>query len=94
MLGIGQQKAQEEKIFLSPNPAKNFVNVSWEASFGKNATVHIYSMSGKEVLQQALFTNGNSHQESKIDISQLQTGVYVLSIVSEGKAINEKLIVE
>jgi len=81
----------EEFIDLSlyPNPADNFVNISW----GKKdlATIKIFTITGKLVYyakDQDLF---NTHQ---IDTSSFATGVYLVKVNTVKGNVLKKIIVE
>lgn len=68
---------------LYPNPIKNTLHFSEEVS-----AVKITDLSGKDVRQ--FNVSGNS-----VDVSQLQKGIYLISIsTKEGKLIRKKLIKE
>lgn len=60
---------------IYPNPASNFVTISSELSV--DATFEISDINGK------LLLNGKVENNSKIDISQLQSGFYLITINSE-----------
>ncbi len=78
---------KDEKVWLYPNPAHTYFMIGNESiRSDKGATLVIYNMFGAVVKQQA----GLHH---KIDISHLATGMYIVMIVSEGKAYNEKLLI-
>jgi GH18 family chitinase len=65
-----------------PNPATNFVFVQNEA---KVEIITLFSLDGKLLLQ-----NENSN---KLDVRNLSTGVYVLTIESGGTTLNSKLLI-
>lgn len=72
---------------IFPNPAKNTIQLS---NIDIEATeIRIFDFSGKKVFQQL---KGNT--ENNIDISQLKTGIYVLSITENNKQFSQKLIVQ
>ncbi len=72
-----------QKIEIYPNPAKNqlFVN----NTYSKDATYEVYNNIGKQVKMEKL--NGIS-----IDISDLQSGLYILKIKTEGSEQIQKFI--
>ncbi|MCP1994884.1 S8/S53 family peptidase [Flavobacterium sp. HSC-61S13] len=66
-----------------PNPASDYLSMSLGEGDMNGGSVNIYDLNGKNVLQiDALETNRN--QVSKIDISMLKTGVYVVSFKKGG----------
>ena len=78
---------KDENALLYPNPAHTYFMIGNESiRSDRGATLVIYNMYGAVVKQQA----GLQH---KVDISHLATGMYIIRIVSEGKAYNEKLLI-
>jgi hypothetical protein len=72
------EKLTEEGFTVYPNPATNLLHIASAKDFTQKAmNVFVYDLSGRVVLQQhCATTNG----ESKIDVSGLAEGVYVLEI--------------
>src|SRR5690606_26800116 len=84
VMGINDQAASQFSIY--PNPAsKGFVNISSKASGSK--IISIFDVLGKQVLKANL--NGD-----RLDISSLNSGVYILQIEQGNASITKKLIVE
>jgi hypothetical protein len=64
------------KVFsVFPNPASKMINVSYQLK-NKSATLQIFNIDGKAVAQ-TIITGGSN---SKIDISKLPSGTYVLQL--------------
>jgi len=72
-------------FILSPNPTKNTLNISTELQL-QNAFYNIYDISGRRVM-----TNSLNNSKS-IDVSQLTSGNYIISIVSDNTIKNQKFI--
>ncbi|WP_452220183.1 T9SS-dependent M36 family metallopeptidase [Lacinutrix salivirga] len=64
-----------------PNPANNIVNIKTSKNFGE-VVITLTDLNGRQVIS----TKANLIDEVSIDINQLQSGLYILSI--EGDAIN------
>ena len=88
VVGLDEIISQEdENAWLYPNPAHTYFMIGNESiKADKGATLIIYNMFGAVVKQ----LTGLHH---KVDISHLATGMYIIRIVSEGKAYNEKLLI-
>ncbi|WP_417858052.1 T9SS type A sorting domain-containing protein [Xanthomarina gelatinilytica] len=83
-IGIKDQTAIAFSFY--PNPASNHVVVT--CNFEK-ATVEVYDMTGKQVL------NKNLNQgENSMDVSALSSGVYLARFISENKVDTKKLIIK
>jgi hypothetical protein len=80
---LGTNGAQVAIVSVHPNPAKSFVNV---VGVSKTASVKIYDVRG------ALLKN-TSVLGGQIDIQELPSGVYNMSINDNGNMINKKITV-
>lgn len=83
-IGIKDQTAIAFSFY--PNPASNHVVVT--CNFEK-ATVEVYDMTGKQVLNKNLNLGENS-----MDVSALSSGVYLARFISENKVDTKKLIIK
>ena len=79
-------KIQNLKFKISPNPAKDYINIFWGDE--GNATIKIYDDGGKMVKQ--LLVNGQ--QSTTINISNLAGGVYYAEINVDGIISKQKFI--
>ena len=72
----GVSKVLTSKLAVYPNPSSDQIYVrTKEGNRIENADVSIYSMDGKMI-----YSESNYHTEKGIDISKLNTGMYILSI--------------
>ncbi|SFH92694.1 PQQ-dependent sugar dehydrogenase [Halpernia frigidisoli] len=75
------------KTKISPNPASG--NVFVKGLMTKNNSVEIINTEGRKILENDLNENG------KVDISNLKSGIYFITIKSDGQKIySQKLIVK
>lgn len=78
-------------IVAYPNPANNQVHISTPASWtGKKATAFIYNTAG--ILVKTVQLNTISHVEN-LDVSQLATGLYTISLKSMDVALQTKILI-
>jgi hypothetical protein len=77
----------ENEILLYPNPAKDELNLKWNAS--NNISVTIFNSIGQELSTLIL-----TKDKSIIDISELQNGLYFLKVNDGNKTGIKKLIVD
>ncbi|MES2733538.1 MAG: carbohydrate-binding protein [Bacteroidota bacterium] len=73
---------------LSPNPANDFVDVTWEGSEGKEAVLAVMNMQGQKVCTQAV--KGSAHT---LSTSQWSNGVYLILLQSKQGVTKAKLVV-
>ncbi|WP_343329109.1 T9SS type A sorting domain-containing protein [Polaribacter staleyi] len=74
---------ETKKINIFPNPAKKTVNINGAS---ENNSVFIYNINGEIVLKGKVTNSG-------INISKLNNGVYMLSVVGENYIETQKLII-
>ncbi len=79
---------ENKNVSISPNPAKNQFNLNIKDFSGK-VSIQIIDINGK--LINTINDNDFSNQKS-IDISNLQTGIYVLKVTGNDLNYTEKLI--
>ncbi|PNQ75446.1 RNA-binding protein [Hanstruepera neustonica] len=73
-------------LTIYPNPVKNTINFDSAVNLnGRIATV--FDLNGKRVLNTKL-------EQNSLDVSNLNTGIYVIRLENEGRAINRKFIKE
>lgn len=75
---------EKNNFAVYPNPANNFITISSELSI--DATYEISDFNGK------LLSRGKVENNREIDISQLQTGFYLISISSDNQKQTFKII--
>ena len=83
-MGVNDQSTSQFSIY--PNPAsKGYVNISSKVSGAKN--ISIFDVLGKQVIKTTL--NGE-----RLDISALNSGIYILKIEQGKASTTKKLVVE
>ena len=80
----GIQDFQKKTISIFPNPAQTHFTVTNTA----NATLHLYSMVGQEMLR----TYGTD-ENTVINVNTLPQGVYVLKVTKDGVLSTHKVVV-
>ena len=72
-------------VLIYPNPAKSSF-----AIFGidKDSKVFLFSLLGTKIFEK------NISDTSSFDVSNLTSGIYFIKIISEGKIIEKKLVIE
>ena len=72
------------KVNVYPNPANSTLNV---ASLENGAVVSVLNIAGNVVKQKTAFS-----ERITFDLSNLESGIYVLNVISNGKFTQEKFI--
>lgn len=71
------------KISISPNPTVDFVNIDMGV-INSDFTVSLYNVTGQLVLEKV--------NQTKLNVSELNSGVYLLKIESENASIARKIV--
>ena len=82
-LSIVDDYSLSDKIFLWPNPASNIVNISNSEDF---YSMSIYDYLGKLLLKKDL-------EQKSIDVSNLDSGLYIIKLSNEKKTISKNLFI-
>jgi len=76
-----------------PNPSPGYLNIVWANQISGKGIVTITDVSGRTVYTSAITIN-NTTGATRLDISSLKTGIYMLSVTSEQGFYCSKLVVE
>jgi autotransporter-associated beta strand protein len=77
-----KEQKRDLEVSVGPNPVKSVLTVSSSKGFG-NATLYIRSLTGKMVLSQSIV----GKQTVNVSVDGLSKGIYLLSIVNDGKQL-------
>jgi hypothetical protein len=77
-------------INLYPNPAK-YVSTLNISDLNSDATITIANLKGQILMKEDIKANTTTYE---IDLSEFASGVYYINVLSEGKVVTKKLIVE
>jgi hypothetical protein len=77
-----------ETFGIYPNPAQDYFNLSLTSTDLSNAKVDIYDLNGKLVLSKM------SDSNQRVDVQQLNSGMYVVLVESGTKIFTQKLLVQ
>jgi len=76
------QAESKKKIVVFPNPTNRIINVT----NADNATIEVWNMIG-----QKLITVNSTKNIQRIDLSTLQSGTYIVRIISDNETITRKI---
>lgn len=75
-----------DAISIYPNPAKNKIQIS--NIVGISNEIRIFNILGKQVFSQ------QKNLDKTIDVLSLQSGIYIVKILSKGKTKTQKLVIQ
>jgi hypothetical protein len=81
-------KTSSQDIFISPNPSTGLYNIRIDDYIGK-VTMQVVDINGRVVLSQ---TDADFNNEATINLSQFQSGIYILKVNANNLNYTEKLI--
>ncbi|MEZ5195612.1 MAG: endonuclease [Bacteroidales bacterium] len=79
------QESSNLQFSLFPNPAKDFVSIQSNISALNNSEVIVTNIYGQQIFQ--LTYHGNE----KIDLSELNSGLYIITFIFENQLFSERL---
>jgi hypothetical protein len=91
IVSVDIKKTGVEFFSVFPNPANNILNLNINSKSNAVATLSIFDMSGRLLLNQTLQLNKGNQILSK-DISKLNTGTYFVSLTWNDQKVTDKLI--
>lgn len=89
-LGVSDVKSNEYNFVLYPNPSEDYIVIESTSIFNEKIDVEILDNSGKLIKKQTI----NSSKKDKIDISKLNSQVYLINIYKKGEHILSKKMIK
>jgi subtilisin-like proprotein convertase family protein len=80
-----------ENILVYPNPSSGIFNVKLNSFIDSDIKISVYDILGREVLQNSFNTISDFNEE--IDISNANTGTYLMTISSERGKVTRRIII-
>ena len=73
-------------VSIFPNPIANILNINLNDSYFDGLTVNVLDISGRVVINQVIYDN------TSIDVSALNSGIYILNLNYNGNVKVEKIL--
>jgi hypothetical protein len=86
---LGTNSFESSFISTYPNPAIDYLHIRFNLSINQNAEVSLYNQLGQKLL---LFNAEIVNQESTLNLSNLASGIYFLSLKTNGQVYKTKII--
>ena len=86
--GIAENKTHTA-FKLYPNPATNTINYIWANETELNAQIEIVDLLGTKLLSQNIIVGNGS-----IDVSELNSGIYLIQVKTDSKSWQQKLCIQ
>lgn len=89
MVGTNNESIENSTtLTIAPNPTKDNIEVIYNSSVNEEITITIYTLTGSEVYK----THGESNKSNTINLTRFKSGVYIVNILSGGKAERMKIV--
>lgn len=83
---VGETVLDHFQISVFPNPVSDLLHLEYDSDFGSKASLQIYSMEGRKLIDQELL--------KVVDLSALSEGLYQLVILKDNRQVYQKEIVK
>ena len=90
--GIAELQTGKEQFMIMPNPTNGAFQVIYNANRSQKATISVIDQTGRVVANKQDYFNSGVNNIA-VDIRGIAPGMYYVDIVTEGKHITEKLVV-
>tara|TARA_B110000003_G_scaffold2652_1_gene2750 strand:- start:14315 stop:19798 length:5484 start_codon:yes stop_codon:yes gene_type:complete len=88
---IGENNISSLEVF--PNPSKGLFSISFESKESQNIEISITNYLGEKVFKQEVSNLINTYNRT-IDLSNKANGIYLLSIKTNNKIFNKKIVIQ
>lgn len=82
ILSVQEQNPYLNGVSLFPNPTSGILNLEFNLTQMQNTSVHIFDVTGKQVLAEGLGTLGEGQYLRSIDLSALSPGLYIINVTT------------
>ena len=86
-----EDKLVSDEINMYPNPANDLINLQTTAFRQLTAVIEVYDLNGKKLLEKQIPAGTENF---KLDVSNLDSGLYCCKISMSEKTITKKLIIQ
>jgi hypothetical protein len=86
-----EESSMEMGMNIAPNPSQGMMEVVINLSEASTLSLRLTDLMGREISTQHFEQADNQHR-SKIDLTQYQVGMYLLTAQANGKTISKKVL--
>lgn len=90
-VGINDHKLSEKEFKTFPNPANNFINISFETENAKKLQLKIYDPTGRLVFSEEEFDVRGRYSKS-VDLTTFPKGIFIINLVIDDYLMSRKII--
>lgn len=90
---LGVEEISIKNLRIYPNPTSELINIEFDTKIQQGIQFEIYDIQGKKVLN-VPYTMYSGDNKIQLNCDNLNSGIYNLVIITEGKILSEKIIIE
>ncbi|OWY24832.1 T9SS C-terminal target domain-containing protein [Sphingobacteriales bacterium UPWRP_1] len=94
VISVNRAQTEQQHIAVSPVPATNWVNISFNATTAGIAYIDLYDVAGKLVSSAYQNMNQAGLQQASLNVEELSGGIYLLSVTTPTARQTTKLVKE
>jgi hypothetical protein len=83
--GLSLEEDNIVDVYIYPNPAKDMVGVNFITEMTADITIQLLDVLGNEILVKRYVNLDPGSQESKFEINEIPSGIYLINIDIENK---------
>lgn len=83
-LNVNEYIADEDAVIIYPNPVRSAATLEYSLAQKADVAIRIYDLAGKQVGYIAAGIQNAGDYQQEVDVSRLQDGVYLVSLLIEG----------
>ena len=89
---VGLQNMHDNVVLIWPNPVTDMLHISVSDFANQSFEIILHTLSGQKIISEVAFSLTENITEKSIDLSNLISGSYILSVRSESQVFSKKLI--
>lgn len=83
---------QNVQLKLAPNPARDLLNIEWKDLALEFSSIRVLDLQGKLQITKRIDTRQKARQETTIDISSLNQGIYFIQVNDKNQSLSRKFV--
>jgi hypothetical protein len=91
--GINDPSTSIKNVSLTPNPAMNHSQLAFTLEDKEDVKINLYDLSGRLLKEFGENHMSKGNHKQAIDVTEISSGVYILSLKAGANQINSKLVI-
>jgi subtilisin family serine protease len=87
-----QQPNETMLVSVGPNPTLSYTDINFFSKDTQTIEVKLFDLFGKLLQEKNLFYKGNSYNGIRLNIENLEAGIYVVKVIGKGVETTQKIV--